>query len=80
LGEREWTPEQPMMLGIQIHLAGLSLSNTVSVLDELGVKRSRKAVHDWIQKAELQPDGGKAPNQVALAESVIRINDQQYWL
>jgi len=78
--ERERTPEFAMKLGIQMHVAGLSLSNTVSILDELGVQRSRKAVHDWVQKAELQPDGGESPNQVALDESMIRINDQQYWL
>ena len=69
-----------MKLGIQMHMAGLSLSNTISVLDKLGVQRSRKAVHDWVQKADLQPDGGETPNKVALEESVIRINDQQYWL
>jgi putative transposase len=78
--ERERTPEFAMKLGIQMHVAGLSLSNTVSILDYLGVQRSRKAVHDWVQKADLQPSGGKAPNQVAVDETVIRINDQQYWL
>ena len=78
--ERERTPEPAMKLGIQMHMAGLSLSNTISVLDELGVQRSRKAVHDWVQKADLQPTSGKAPNQVAVDETVIRINDQQYWL
>ncbi len=51
-----------------------------SALDSLGVKRSRKAVHDWVQKADLQPVSGKAPNQVAVDETVIRINDQQFWL
>ena len=78
--ERERTPEPAMKLGIQMHLAGLSLSNTISILENLGVKRSRKAVHDWVQKADLQPTSGKAPNQVAVDETVIRINDQQYWL
>jgi len=78
--ERERTPEPAMKLGIQMHLAGLSLSNTISILDELGVQRSRKAVHDWVQKANLQPTSGKTPNQVAVDETVIRINDQQYWL
>ena len=78
--ERERTPEQAMKLGIQMHLAGLSLSNTVSVLDELGVQRSRKAVHDWVQKADLQPVDGANPNHVAVDETVIRINDQQFWL
>ncbi|WP_434530967.1 IS6 family transposase [Haloarcula sp. NS06] len=78
--ERERTPEPAMALGIQSHVAGLSLSNTVELLDCLGVQRSRKAVHDWVQKADLQPDSGKSPNQIALDETVIRINDQQFWL
>jgi len=78
--ERERTPQRVMQLGIQLHVAGMSLSNTISILDTLGVDRSRKAVHDWVQKADLQPDGGESPNQVAVDESVIRINDQQYWL
>jgi len=78
--ERERTPKPAMALGIQSHVAGLSPSNTVELLDSLGVQRSRKAVHDWVQKADLQPDSGKSPNQIALGETVIRINDQQFWL
>ena len=78
--ERERTPERAMKLGIQMHVAGLSLSDTISVLDNLGVQRSRKAVHDWVQKADLQPASGKSPNQIAVDETVIRINDQQFWL
>jgi putative transposase len=69
-----------MKLGIQLQLAGLSLSNTVSILEEWGVERSRKAIHDWVQKADLQPAEGRSPNHVALDETVIRINDQQFWL
>ena len=56
--ERERTPEWVMAQGIQSHIAGLSLSNTVELLADLGVQRSRKAVHDWVQKADLQPDSG----------------------
>src|SRR6056297_3911084 len=78
--ERERTPEPAMKLGIQSHVAGLSLSNTVDLLESLGVERSRKAVHDWVQKADLQSTGGQSPNHVALDETVIRINSQQYWL
>ncbi|NLV05066.1 IS6 family transposase, partial [Haloarcula rubripromontorii] len=78
--ERERTPEPAMALGIQSHVAGLSLSNTVELLDSLGVQRSRKAIHDWVQKADLQPESGKSPNQIALDETVIRINNQQFWL
>jgi len=31
--EREATPKQLMKLGIQLHLAGLSLSNTASIIE-----------------------------------------------
>jgi putative transposase len=78
--ERERTPEPAMAQGIQSHVAGLSLSNTTDLLEDLGVERSRKAVHDWVQKADLQPESGRSPNQIALDETVIRINDQQFWL
>jgi len=78
--ERERTPQQAVELGIQMHVAGLSLSNTTSVLEELGVKRSRKAVHDWVHKSDLQPDDGKSPDHVAIDETVIQINDKQFWL
>ncbi|RLM53511.1 IS6 family transposase [Halobellus sp. Atlit-31R] len=78
--ERQRTPESAMKFGIRLQLAGLSLSNTVSILEELGVERSRKAVHDWVQKADLQPEEGRSPNHVALDEAVIRINDEQFWL
>jgi len=78
--ERERTPEPAMAQGIQSHVAGLSLSNTTDLLEDLGVDRSRKAVHDWVQKADLQPESGRSPNQIALDETVIRINNQQFWL
>ncbi|MBV0926238.1 IS6 family transposase [Halomicroarcula limicola] len=78
--ERERTPELAMKIGIQSHVAGLSLSNTVGLLDSLGVQRSKKAIHDWVQKADLQPESGRSPNQIALDETVIRINDEQFWL
>ncbi len=78
--ERERTPDPALALGIQSHVAGLSLSNTVGLLEDLNVQRSRKAIHDWVQKAELQPEAGQNPNHVMLDETVIRINDKQYWL
>ncbi|MCU4926868.1 IS6 family transposase [Halobacteria archaeon AArc-dxtr1] len=78
--ERERTPRRLMELGIRLHLAGLSLSNTVRELEKFGVERSRKAVHDWVHKADLQPASGASPDHVALDETVIRINGQQFWL
>ncbi|OVE82841.1 IS6 family transposase [Natronolimnobius baerhuensis] len=78
--ERERTPRQLMKLGIRLHLAGLSPSNTVRELEKFGVERSRKAVHDWVQKADLQPASNASPDHVALDKTVIRINGQQFWL
>ncbi len=78
--ERERTPRRLMELGIRLHLAGLSLSNTIRELEKFGVNRSRKAVHDWVQKADLQPASDASPNHVALDETVIRIDEHQYWL
>ena len=78
--EREATPEPAMKLGIRLHLAGLSLSDTVSILEMLGVDRHRSTVHRWVQKADLQPTDGADPNHVAVDETVIQLNDERYWL
>ncbi len=69
-----------MKLSIQLYLAGLSLSNTVRVLDIFGVNRVRSTVHNWVLKADLQPDSGRGPDHVAVDETVIRLDDEQYWL
>jgi len=69
-----------ILKSIQMHVAELSISNINLIPDRLGIQRSRKAIHDWVHKADLQPTSGKTPNQVAVDETVIRINDQQYWL
>ncbi|MCD2200481.1 IS6 family transposase [Halobacterium sp. KA-4] len=78
--EREATPQLLMKLSIQLHLAGLSLSNTVSILEIFGVERARSTVHNWVHKADLQPDSGRSPDHVAVDETVIQLNDEQYWL
>ncbi|WP_353633913.1 IS6 family transposase (plasmid) [Halobacterium sp. NMX12-1] len=78
--EREATPEPAMKLGIRLHLAGLSLSDTVSILDRLGVERCRTTVHNWVQKADLQPLNGANPDHVAVDETVIQLNDERFWL
>jgi transposase-like protein len=78
--EREATPEPAMTLGIRLHLAGLSLSNIISVLDRLDVERCRSTVHNWVQKADLQPLDGVNPDHVAVDEPVIQLDDDRYWL
>ena len=51
--ERERTPRPAIEVGIRLHLSGLSLSNTKRELEKLGVERSRTAIHNWVQKADL---------------------------
>jgi transposase-like protein len=78
--EREATPRLLMKLSIQLHLAGLSLSNTVSILEIFGVERARSTVHNWVHKADLQPKSGQSPDHVAVDETVIQFDDERYWL
>jgi len=78
--EREATPRFLMKLSIQLHLAGLSLSNTVSILEVFGVQRARSTVHNWVHKADLQPEDQRSPDHVAVDETVIQLNDERYWL
>jgi transposase-like protein len=78
--EREATPRLLMKLGIQLHPAVLSLSNNISILEIFGVSRARSTVHNWVHKADLQPESGRNPDHVAVDETVIRLNNEQYWL
>ncbi len=78
--ERERTPEEIVEASIQLHLADLSLSNTKQHLETLGVQRSRTAIHNWVQKADLQPTGTRSSNYVALDETVIQLGTERYWL
>jgi transposase-like protein len=78
--EREATPPLLLKLSIQLHLAGLSFSNTVSFLEIFGVDRVRSTVHNWVHKVNLQPESGRSPNHVAVDETVIQLDDEQYWL
>ena len=40
----------------------------------------RSTVHNWVHKADLQLEPGKNPDRVAVNETVIQLNDEQYWL
>lgn len=72
--EREATPKSAMTLSIRLYAAGLLLSCTVTVLDVFGVDRHQTTVHNWVQKAALQPTDGKAPNPVTVDETTIQLN------
>ena len=78
--EQERTPEQIIEIGIQLHLAGLSPSSTKQYLERLDVERSRTAIHNWVQKAGVQPTSDAEPNHIAVDETVIQVNDERPWL
>ena len=78
--EREATPESAMKHGIRLHLTGVSLSNTVSILEVIGVDCHRTTVHRRVQKVDLQTTDGADPNHVAVDETVIQLNSERYWL
>lgn len=67
-----------MELGIRLHLAGLSYSDTVSELEKFDVTRNRKAVHDWIQRVDLETGEDESPHQVALDETLVKIDGEIY--
>jgi len=76
--ERKETPRLLINPSIQLHLAEFSLSNTVSILEIFGVDRARSTVHNWIHKADLQPDDGRSPTHVTVDETVTRVQHEQY--
>jgi transposase-like protein len=78
--EREATPRLFAKLGMQLHLDELSLSNIVSILEIFGVERARSTVHNWVHKADLQPESGRFRDHVAVDETVIQLGDERYWL
>ena len=69
-----------MEFSIQFHRTFLSLSNTISIFEIFDVNRARFTVYNSGHKANLQPDPNQSPDHVAVDETVIRLNDEQYWL
>jgi len=67
-----------MKLNIQLHLAELSFLNTVFIIGIFGVNCARSTVDNWVHKAELQSRYGQDPDYVAVDETVIQLNDEQY--
>lgn len=76
--EQERASRQTIELGIQLHLAGSSCSNTKQYLERSGVERGRTAIHNWIQQTNVQPTSEAEPNHIALAETVIQLDDGRH--
>ena len=78
--ERTRTPEWAILVGIRFHLASMSTRDASKFLEELAVKRSHVAIHNWVHKADLRPVSTVSTDQLAVDEKVIRVNGDDYWL
>jgi len=78
--ERERTPRELMELGIRLYFAGLSLFEYRSRTREIRCREITEGCSRVVQKADRQPATDANPNHVAIDETVIRIDNQQYWL
>jgi len=58
----------------------VSLREVSKYIDKYGIDRSHVAIHNWVQKADLQPADGESPDRIAVDQKPIRIHDEQYWL
>jgi len=68
--ERERTPREIIEVGIRLHVVGVSLSNTKQFLERLGVERSRTAIHNWVQKTDVQPSSDRKLDHIAVDERI----------
>jgi len=80
--ENERTPTSVRRFGVRLHTAGLSIRETVAILDLLGVDRSHGAVWNWVHTlSEAQSDPPTAePSRVAVDEKQITVDGEKKWL
>jgi len=80
--KNECTPTPVRRFGARLHTAGLSVRETVAVLDVLGVERSHGAVWQWTHRlADSGPDPPEAqPSRIAVDETAVQIGTEWYWL
>jgi len=80
--ENERTPTPVWRFGVPLHTVGLSIRETVAILDLLGVDRSHDAVWNWVHTlSEAQSDPPTAsPSRVAVDEKQIEVDGEKKWL
>jgi len=67
--ENERTPTPVRRFGVRLHTAGLSIRETVAILDLLGVDRShRRFSYSMSSNSETQSEGGDQGNQPELTD------------
>jgi transposase-like protein len=76
--ERDRTSRWAIEVGIRCHLAGMSLREISKHLERFGVDRSHVAIHNWVDKADLQPISTVSGDQIAVDEKMIRFHGQKF--
>lgn len=70
-------PKRVRRVRDSLQLAGLSLSYTVSVLENFGVSGAQSTVPNWVQKAGLEPRAGRDRAKIVLDEPVVEVNHER---
>jgi putative transposase len=80
--ENERPPTPVRVFGVRLHSMGLSVRETVAVLEWLGVDRSHGAIWNWTHTlSEEQPDSPTVePSRVAVDEKQITVDGETKWL
>lgn len=78
--ERDRTPLWAIEIGIRCHLASMSLREVSKFSEEYGIDWSHVAIHNWVDKADLQPISTVFEDQLAVDERMIHLHGQQFWL
>jgi len=80
--ERERTATSIRAFAVRLHPTGCPLRETTTILAELGVERSYKAVWQWIHRlSDSVPDLPEArAKRVAVDETAVKINGEWSWL
>ena len=72
--EREATPRLLMKLSIQLHLSGLSLSNTISFLEVFVSYVLDRRYRSGVHKADLQSKDGRSSDHIAANKTIIQLS------
>jgi transposase-like protein len=78
--EQDRTPRWGIEVGIRCHLTGMSLPEVSKYLELREINRSHAAVHNWVNKADLQPICTASEYQLAVDKKMIRLHGQKFWL
>ena len=65
-------------MGVQYHLSGIYIHAITNTLERFGIDRSHIAVHNWVDKADLQPISTVSADQLAVDEKMIRLHGQKF--